>query len=124
MFCQAHCSVVRTVTTDHNDTFDAMFLQLLDPLELAFKFGKFWVTSRTQESTTLGHDFGDISCFKLENVALYHTGIATIDTIDFHAFINGFTNNCTNSSVHSRGITTTGQDSNTFHSYFTPLFSF
>src|SRR5699024_7041781 len=53
MFCQTHSSVVRSVTTDNNNTFDTFFLKLLNSCQLTFKSGKFRVTSRLKESTTV-----------------------------------------------------------------------
>ena len=115
MFSQTHSTMVRAISTDNNYTFDSMLFKLLNTLKLAFKLGKLRIACRLKESTTTAQDVRYTFSVKLENISLNHTSVSTINAEYFNSFRNCFKNNCTSCSVHARGISTTSQNSNTFH---------
>ena len=115
MFSQAHSSMIRTVTTDNHDTFDTVFFQLLNPFKLTFEFCKLRVTGWVKESTTTWNDVSYWSSIKWINFTSNHTSVSIIDTKNFHSCWDCLTNNCSNGSIHTRGVPTTSQNSNTFH---------
>ena len=115
MFSQTHSTMVRTISTNNYYTFDSMFFKLLNTFKLTLKLGKLRIASRLKESTTTAEDVVYAFGIKLEDISFNHTSVSTVNAEYFNSFRNCFENNCTSGSVHTRGISTTSQNSNTFH---------
>ena len=109
------CTIKGTISTNNNYTFDSIFFKVLNTFKLTFKLGKLGIASRLKESTTTAEDVVYAFGIKLEDISFNHTSVSTVNAEYFNSFRNCFENNCASGSVHTRGISTTGQNSNTFH---------
>ena len=100
------------VTTDNYDTVKAHFKTLISALLYALDISEFR-TSCSIKTSTASLDYArNSSCIHLNNFTIKKTVISSEDTYDFHTLCKTSSAYCSDSSVHSRSISSAGKYTN------------
>ena len=102
-------TTIGTVTADDNDTVNTMLFADLSTLLLSFRLLELQATCGSKNGTTALDDIGYILGFHIYDLFIQKTLITFFNTLNLQSSCNSCTNNCTDSSVHSRCITAAGQ---------------
>ncbi|MNS63950.1 hypothetical protein D3C72_970600 [compost metagenome] len=114
LFGQLLGTHVGAVTTDHHQGIDAVFFKVLDRLGTHFRVFEGGETGGAQEGAAAVDHVGDAVALELDDPVLMQTEVAIIDAVDFQAMMQTGAHHGANGCVHTRCVTTTGQNTNTF----------
>ncbi|MNN09868.1 hypothetical protein D3C81_1227720 [compost metagenome] len=91
-----------------------MFFKVLDRFGADFRVFEGGETGGAQEGTAAVDHVGDAVALELDDPVLMQTEVAIIDAVDFQAMMQTGAHHGADGCVHTRCVTTTGQNTNTF----------
>ena len=98
-----------TVSSDHNDTIDTMFLTYLSATLLAFLSCELLTAGCVKDRTAAVDRVRNADAVHIYDFFLKESGVATHDSFYLQAFIDSGSYNRTDCRIHSRGISAAGQ---------------
>ena len=98
-----------TVSSDHNDTIDTMFLTYLSATLLALLSCELLTAGCVKDRTAAVDRVRNADAVHIYDFFLKESGVATHDSFYLQAFIDSGSYNRTDCRIHSRGISAAGQ---------------